>query len=91
MLFYFHNGSSTSSACVKVNGGMSKWLNKWFEMSTGVHQGCVISPWLFHVCTDEEIRETEVRWSNCGVWLDYGSCLSSCMQIIQFCWLSQKS
>ena len=33
-----------SQACVRVNGKLSRW----FPISQGVRQGCVMSPWLFN-------------------------------------------
>ena len=42
-----------SQACVQVNGKFSRW----FPISQGVRQGCVMSPWLFNIYIDGIIRE----------------------------------
>lgn len=39
-----------SSACARVCGGISEWL----EINVGVIQGCVISPWLVGILMDEK-------------------------------------
>lgn len=54
----FKSFYNRSSACVRVSGGLSEW----FEMSMGMHLGCVMSTRLFHVFMEGVPREISVRW-----------------------------
>ena len=42
-----------SEACVRVKDKESDW----FQITQGVRQGCVMSPWLFNVFMDKIVRE----------------------------------
>jgi Reverse transcriptase (RNA-dependent DNA polymerase)/Endonuclease-reverse transcriptase len=56
-----------SKACVRMNGGLSEW----FEVSRGVRQGCVMSPWLFNIFMDKCIRMAEsMAASESGIKMD---------------------
>ena len=44
-------------ACVRVGNDVSEW----FPVNVGLRQGCVMSPWLFHVYMDGVVREVNVR------------------------------
>ena len=45
-----------SIACVRVGNDVSEW----FQVSVGLRQGCVISPWLFNVYINGVVREVNV-------------------------------
>ena len=36
-------------------------MSEWFPVNVGLTQGCVMSPWLFHVYMDGVVREGNVR------------------------------
>ena len=44
-------------ACVRV--GME--VSEWFPANVGMRQGCVMSPWLFSLCTEGVVREVTAR------------------------------
>ena len=46
-----------SSACVRVKGDLSER----FRIDCGMRQGCIISPWLFHVYMDAVMKEVKIR------------------------------
>ena len=48
-----------SEACVKIGEKMSRW----FQITRGVRQGCVMSPWLFNVFMDKIVREAQERFT----------------------------
>lgn len=50
-----------SSACIRINGAYTDW----FEISMGVRQGCVASPWLFNLFMDSCLSELKER--ECGL------------------------
>ena len=54
-----------SEACVKIGEKMSRW----FQITRGVRQGCVMSPWLFNVFMDKIVREAQERFTE-GVLLE---------------------
>ena len=54
-----------SEACVKIGDKMSRW----FQITRGVRQGCVMSPWLFNVFMDKIVREAQERFTE-GVQLE---------------------
>ena len=35
-------------------------MSEWFPVNVGLRQGCVMSPWLFNVYMDGEVRELNV-------------------------------
>src|SRR5678815_3054874 len=45
-----------SEACVRINGVNGDW----FRINSGVRQGCVMSPWLFNLCMDGFMKESEM-------------------------------
>jgi len=55
-----------SKACVRVKGQLSAW----FEIKSGVRQGCVMSPWLFNVFMDAVMKEVRMGTRNIGVRLE---------------------
>ena len=63
-----------SKACVRVEGG----LTEEFVVKQRLRQGCPLSPWLFNIFSDREVREAMVEFKG-GVVLD--SCL---VQILLF-------
>jgi len=54
-----------SSSAVRVNGDTSSW----FQVETGVRQGCILSPLLFAIAIDWVLRRTSdndtegIEWS----------------------------
>ena len=52
-----------SLACVRVKGSVSKW----FRIDSGVRQGCMMSPWLFHVYMDGAMKEVKMGTERRGV------------------------
>ena len=48
-----------TEACVRVRDKESDW----FQITQGVRQGCVMSPWLFNVCMDTIVREVMAVWA----------------------------
>src|SRR5678815_3019926 len=52
-----------SEACVRINGVKSDWFN----INSGVTQGCVMSPWLFNLYMDGVMKELEMGVSGNGV------------------------
>ena len=52
-----------SSACVKVKEGEIEQ----FRIDSGVRQGCIMSPWLFNVYLDEEMKEVKMEMGRRGV------------------------
>ena len=57
-LFYRVN-----QACVRIN----EKLSRWFPISRGVWQGCVMSPWLFNIYMDGIMREAMDSRGNADV------------------------
>ena len=55
-----------SKACVRVNGSLSEW----FDIDSGVRQGCVMSPWLFNVFMDGVMKEVRMRINGMGIGLE---------------------
>ena len=39
----------------------------WFQIGKGVHQGCIISPWLFNLCTEYVIRNAGLDEAQAGI------------------------
>ena len=52
-----------SRACVRGESGVSEW----FDVSVGLRQGCVMSPWLFNMYMDGVVREVNERVLGRGV------------------------
>ena len=52
------------SSCVNVNGT----LTEWFDIQTGVKQGCVLSPILFSMFINDLIED--INDTNCGIVID---------------------
>src|SRR5678816_2098238 len=52
-----------SEACVRINGVK----NDWFNINSGVRQGCVISPRLLNLYMDGVMKELEVEVAGDGV------------------------
>jgi hypothetical protein len=44
-----------TKACVRIEGETSEW----FEVKTGVRQGCILSPCLFNIALDHILREVD--------------------------------
>ena len=76
-----------SLACVRVKGGGSES----FRINSGVRLGCIMSPWLFNVYMDREMKEVKMGmgWREVRMG-ESRDCLASCMQRTCFCLLSQK-
>ena len=55
-------------ACVRVCGEETPW----FDVETGLRQGCVMSPWLFNIYMDGLMRELKVKTKLSGVVLGEG-------------------
>ena len=55
---------SSACSCVNVNGS----LTEWFDIESGVKQGCVLSPILFSMFINDLI--VELRSSGCGIDID---------------------
>ena len=53
-------------ACVRVGNKESEM----FEVTVGLRQGCVMSPWLFNLYMDGVMREVNARVMNRGVRLE---------------------
>ena len=56
----FYEGSR---ACVRVRNEVSRW----FEVKTGLRQGCVMSPWLFNIYMDEVVNEVNAQVHGEGI------------------------
>ena len=54
-----------SEACVRV----CREESEWFEVSVGLRQGCVMSPWLFNLFMDGVMKEVRERTEDVGVTL----------------------
>ena len=52
-----------SAACVLLGNDVSKW----FPVDDGLRQGCLMSPWLFHIYMDGVVKEVNVRVLEKGV------------------------
>ena len=52
-----------SSAFVRVKGGESEW----YGIDNGVRQECIMSPWLFNVYMDVEMKEVNMGMGRRGV------------------------
>src|SRR5678815_3421689 len=52
-----------SEACARINGVNGDW----FRISSGVRQGCVMSPWFFNLYMDGVMKEFEVEMAKNGV------------------------
>jgi exonuclease III len=53
-----------SKACVRINGAYTDW----FDISRGVRQGCVASPWLFNLFIDSCL--SKLKEYECGLRMD---------------------
>lgn len=60
-----------SSVCIRINGAYTEWFN----ISRGVRQGCVASPWLFNLFMDSCLNDLKER--ECG--LKLGELLIKCL------------
>ena len=80
-----------SVACGRIKGGE----RECFKSNSGVSEGCIVSPCLFHVDMDGVMREVKKGIEKMGVrFLEEvrsGDCLASCMQVTWFCAMNQKS
>ena len=47
--------------CVRVNG----FITRWFDVISGVKQGCLLSPLLFNLYIEDLV--TKIKALNCGV------------------------
>ena len=43
------------SACIRVGN----YAREWYPVNVGLREGCVMSPWLFHVYMDDVVRAGE--------------------------------
>ena len=57
-------------------------MSEWFPVNVGLHQGCVMSPWLFNVDMDGVVRDVNVRVL--GIGLELLSLNGGRFEIIQF-------
>lgn len=65
LLIDLHTGTQ---AAIKLAGR----VGEWFDISTGVRQGCVIAPLLFNVFFDCVVRQAQAAMpEGCGVQLSY--------------------
>ena len=39
----------------------------WFQIGKGVHQGCILSPWLFNLYTEYITRSAELEEAQAGI------------------------
>ena len=62
----FRNLYLNSSCCVRTNVGYTPY----FEIATGVRQGCILSPILFNVCLDFVMRRA---MENAGAGIDWSA------------------
>ena len=42
-------------------------MSEWFRIDSGVGQWCIISPWLFNVYLDGEMKEVKMGMGRRGV------------------------
>ena len=61
-------------ACVRVDGGRSKWL----EVKQGVRQGCPMSLWLFNIYLDMVVRKAQASFGRSGVRYRTGAGFAVC-------------
>ena len=39
----------------------------WFQIGKGVHQGCIMSPWLFNLYTEYTVRNAGLEEAQAGI------------------------
>ena len=39
----------------------------WFKIRKGVHQGCILSPWLFNLCAEDIMRNSGLDEARAGI------------------------
>ena len=52
-----------SEATVKTGHGTTDW----FQIGKGVHQGCILSPWLFNLHAEYIMRNTGLEEAQAGI------------------------
>ena len=50
-------------ATVRIRHGPTDW----FQIGKGVHQGCILSPCLFNLCTEYIMRNTGLEEAHAGI------------------------
>ena len=48
--------------------GVGNDVSEWFPVNVGLRQGCVMSPWLFHIYMDGVVRDVNVRVLGGKIW-----------------------
>ena len=43
------------------------WNNDWFQIGKGVHQGCILSPCLFHLYAEDIMRNAGLEEAQAGI------------------------
>ena len=43
------------------------WPTDWFQIGKGVHQGCILSPWLFNLHTEYIMRNAGLEAAQAGI------------------------
>ena len=53
----------SKEATVKTGHGTTDW----FQIGKGVHQGCILSPYLFNLCAEYIMRNTGLDEAQAGI------------------------
>ena len=63
LTFFLRNLYAGQEATVRKGHGTTDW----FQIEKGVHQGCILSPCLFNVCTEYIMRNARLDEAQAGI------------------------